>query len=68
MPKLAFLDKQTYLDFLRQDDPNPRQAPNAHYDMGDNTIYVTGWQCWQKLKGGNDILPMNSVTILLLKA
>jgi hypothetical protein len=39
-PKLAFLDKQTYLDFLRQDDPNLRQAPNAHYDMGDNTIYV----------------------------
>ena len=39
-PKLAFLDKKTYLDFLRQDDPNLRQAPNAHYDMGDNTIYV----------------------------
>lgn len=39
-PKLAFLDKQTYLDFLRQDDPNIRQAPNAHYDMEDNTIYV----------------------------
>jgi predicted transcriptional regulator len=39
-PKLAFLDKQTYLDLLRQDDPNLRQAPNAHYDMGDNTIYV----------------------------
>jgi len=39
-PKLSFLDKKTYLDFLRQDDPNLRQAPNAHYDMGDNTIYV----------------------------
>jgi len=39
-PKLAFLDKKTYLDFLRQDDPNLRQAPNAHYDMEDNTIYV----------------------------
>jgi len=39
-PKLAFLDKQTYLGFLRQEDPNLRQEPNAHYDMGDNTIYV----------------------------
>ena len=39
-PQLKFLDKQTYLDFLRQDDPNLRSAPNAHYGIADNTIYI----------------------------
>ncbi len=39
-PQLAFLDKQTYLDLLRKDDPNLRSAPNAHYGIADNTIYI----------------------------
>ena len=39
-PQLAFLDKQTYLDLLRKDDPNLRSAPNAHYGIKDNTIYI----------------------------
>lgn len=39
-PQLAFLDKQTYLDLLREDDPNLRSAPNAHYGIADNTIYI----------------------------
>ena len=39
-PQLAFLDKQTYLNLLREDDPNLRSAPNAHYGIKDNTIYI----------------------------
>ena len=55
-PKLAFLDKQTYLDFLRQDDPTSRQAPNAHYDMGDNTICKSDGNAGRSSKEAMDIL------------
>ncbi|MAN64816.1 MAG: hypothetical protein CMI60_23015, partial [Parvibaculum sp.] len=39
-PKIEFLDGKTYLELLRQNDPNLRSAPDADLDMDSNVITV----------------------------
>jgi hypothetical protein len=39
-PKIEFLDGKTYLELLRQNDPNLRSAPEANLDMDSNVITV----------------------------
>ena len=40
IPKLFFVDSKMFLDLMRQDDPNAREAQSAMYDPKDKTIYV----------------------------
>jgi len=40
IPKLFFVDSKMFLDLMRQDDPNAREAQSAMYDPQDKTIYV----------------------------
>lgn len=40
IPKLFFVDSKTFLEIMRQDDPNAREAQSAMYDPKAKEIYV----------------------------